>query len=91
MECQFNTITRGAKHRIPEKEGDIQKLTVQYMKSQIHTYQPGRKIKGAKDRALNVVTIGATNLERLHTVEKWFKGRTHERSAAEEWDDEGGS
>jgi hypothetical protein len=91
MEHQFNTVTRGAKHGVPDKEADVEKLTVQYTKSELHVHKPGRRIRNATDRAPDVITTGAINLERLHTIDKWFEGRSHERSTAEEWDDDEGS
>lgn len=85
MEYQFKTITRGARHGAPNKEADVQRLTDIYVKSNLHVYEAGRKIKSSKDKAPDVVTDGAINLEHHRTIEKWWNNRTYPRSTAEVW------
>ena len=88
MEQQFQTVARGARHGVPDKEADVATLAAQYAKSELHTYKPGRKIKGGSDKATDVITAGANNLERLQTINDWFARRSHERSTTEEWNGE---
>ncbi|KAN0081481.1 hypothetical protein V8E55_009105 [Tylopilus felleus] len=86
MESEFKTVTCGAHHGIPSREVDITKLTEQYIKSNIHVYTTGRKLRGGpKNEAKDFVTNGAVDLEWLGTFENWWKNRAYERSTAEEW------
>jgi hypothetical protein len=86
MENEFRTTTRGARHGVPNKEDDVAKLTAHYAASKIHTWTPGRELKSAK--AQDFLSEGAIALERLKTVENWFKRRTHARATGEDWSDE---
>ena len=86
-EKQFNTNTRGADHGTPDKEKDVTLLSTQYMKSQLYLEIPGRQIKNLGDRAVDVSTAGAVNLERLNTIGDWFDRRSPKRSIEEEWDE----
>lgn len=87
MENQFQTIARGARHGIPEKEQDVATLAAQYSKSELHVHKPGRQLKGGSDnKASDYITIGADNLERLGTIENWFSRRSLERSTEEIWE-----
>lgn len=86
MESEFKTVTCGAHHGIPSREVDITKLTEQYIKSNIHVYITGRKLRGGpKNEAKDFVTNGAVDLEWLGTFENWWKNRAYECSTAEEW------
>ncbi|KAJ7440734.1 hypothetical protein FB451DRAFT_1058621 [Mycena latifolia] len=80
MEKQFKTVARGARHGVPDKEKDIEKLTGQYMKSKLHTYS------SVTEKSPDVINIGAENLERLDTMEDWWGRRSHKRSILEDWD-----
>ncbi|KIK03029.1 hypothetical protein K443DRAFT_61464, partial [Laccaria amethystina LaAM-08-1] len=86
MEDQFKSLTRGARHGVPQKEDDVGKLTAQYMKSGIHKFVAGRKIHNSPDKAPDFLTMGAINLEKLGTIDKWFTQRTHARAMGENWD-----
>ncbi|KAJ7135358.1 hypothetical protein C8R43DRAFT_1132580 [Mycena crocata] len=86
MEKEFKTTTRGARHGIPDKEKDVAKLAGHYATSKIHIWTPGRELKTAK--AQDFITEGAVALERLKTVEHWFKRRTHARATGEDWSEE---
>ncbi|KAJ7159879.1 hypothetical protein C8R43DRAFT_1124238 [Mycena crocata] len=86
MEKQFKTTARGTRHGVPDKEIDVAKLTAHYSTSKIHTWTPGRELKTAK--AQDFCTEGAVALERLKTVEHWFKRRTHARATGEDWSEE---
>jgi hypothetical protein len=63
MEQQFNTITHGARHGAPSKEADVARLAAAYLKSDLHKYEAGRKIKNPKDRSVDFVTKGAIDLK----------------------------
>ncbi|KAG1724660.1 hypothetical protein EDB19DRAFT_1644419 [Suillus lakei] len=90
MESEFKTITRGTYHGIPDKEADITKLTDQYIKSNLHVYEPGRQIKAtARNKAEDFVTMGAIDIEHLGTFDNWWRNRAYKRSTDEEWDDIG--
>jgi len=86
MEDQFKTITRGSHHGSPDKENDVEKLTELYVKSELHIHKKDRMIEtGSKDKVSDFVSIGANNLERLKTIEKWWDNRSFERSVEENW------
>ncbi|KAF8886746.1 hypothetical protein BD779DRAFT_1471007 [Infundibulicybe gibba] len=87
IEREFNTLTRGAHHGTPDKELDVDILTKNYMESHLHTYVAGRKHKISSNKASDVTTIGAVNLERLKTIDEWFERRSHGRSSQEDWDE----
>lgn len=80
MEDQFKTVTRGSRHGVPDKEADVAKLTSQYIGSKLHAHVDGRNVK-PKDKAIDVVTIGATGLTRL--VKQWFENCSLERGTHE--------
>ncbi|KAK6978306.1 hypothetical protein R3P38DRAFT_3334310 [Favolaschia claudopus] len=86
MEKQFGTNARGARHGVPDKEKDVAMLTKHYMASKLHTFIPGRELKTA--RSADFVTEGAENLEKLNTIDEWFKRRTHARATGEDWSEE---
>ncbi|KAK6971606.1 hypothetical protein R3P38DRAFT_3336690 [Favolaschia claudopus] len=86
MEKQFGTNARGARHGVPDKEKDVAMLTEHYMASKLHTFIPGRELKTA--RSADFVTEGAENLEKLNTIDEWFKRRTHARATGEDWSEE---
>ncbi|KAK7007149.1 hypothetical protein R3P38DRAFT_2793024 [Favolaschia claudopus] len=86
MEKQFGTNARGARHGVPDKEKDVALLTQHYMASKLHTFIPGRELKTA--RSADFVTEGAENLEKLNTIDEWFKRRTHARATGEDWSEE---
>jgi hypothetical protein len=86
MEQQFRTNKRGARHGVPDKEKDVAKLTTHYVTSKLHTFEGGRKLKKAGSE--DYVTVGAGNLERLKTIEKWFERRSHARQTGEDWSDD---
>jgi hypothetical protein len=48
---------------------------------------PGRRIKVSDDRAVDVTTSGAVNLERLNTFGDWFDRRSPKRSIEEIWEE----
>ncbi|KAJ7841734.1 hypothetical protein B0H14DRAFT_3109343 [Mycena olivaceomarginata] len=86
MEKQFKTTARGAHHGVPDKEKDVEKLTAHYTTSKLHTFTAGRELKTS--HALDFVSEGASALERLDTIENWFKRRTHARATGEDWSEE---
>lgn len=86
MEKQFKTTARGARHGVPDKEKDVAKLTAHYTASKLHTFVRGRELKS--ERAADYVTEGADNLERLDTINNWFKRRTHARETGEDWSED---
>ena len=87
MEKQFKTNTCGAHHGSPDKEKDVTFLSTQYTKSQLYLDIPGRQIKISGDKAVDVSTTGALNLERLNTIGDWFDCRSPKRSTEEIWDE----
>ena len=88
MEHEFETLTHGAHHGIPDKEADIAKLMEQYVKSQVHVYTAGRQLKGnAKYHAQDYINKGAIDLERLGTFDNWWSSHAFARSRKEEWGD----
>jgi hypothetical protein len=87
MENQLNTNTRGACHHVPDKERDVALLTAQYTKSQLYCEIPCRKVKSSSDKAVDYITVGAINLERLNTIDDWFDHQSPERSVEEIWDE----
>lgn len=86
MEKQFKTTARGAHHGVPDKEKDVEKLTAHYTTSKLHTFTAGRELKTS--HAPDFVSEGASALERLDTIENWFKRRTHARATGEDWSEE---
>ncbi|KAF4564927.1 hypothetical protein EYR36_002870 [Pleurotus pulmonarius] len=77
---------RGKRHGVPDKEADVAKLTASYMESSLYSETPGRRIKGAGDRADDYVSKGGTNLLESHTIPDWFAKRTYTRATTEDWD-----
>jgi hypothetical protein len=87
VEKQFKTNSRGSHHGTPDKEKDVTFLSAQYTKSQLYRETPGRQIKISGDRAVDVSTTGAVNLERLNTIGDWFDRRSPKRSIDEIWEE----
>ncbi|KAJ7715201.1 hypothetical protein B0H16DRAFT_1435173 [Mycena metata] len=83
MEKQFKTVARGAHHGTPDKEADVAMLTEHYVKSKLHIHCNGREVT---QKSADVINLGAENLERLDTMENWFRLRSHKRSTLEDWD-----
>ncbi|KAH7924175.1 hypothetical protein BV22DRAFT_1166000 [Leucogyrophana mollusca] len=87
MDSEFETITRGARHGVPQKELDVTKLTDQYVKSGLHVYDAGRQIKSAKNKAEDFLTKGVVDLERLGTIDTWWKSRSYARFTSQDWNE----
>jgi hypothetical protein len=87
MEKQFKTNIRGAHHGSPDKEKDVALLSTQYTNSQLYLDIPGRRIKVSDDKAVDVTTAGAVNLERLNAFGDWFDRRSPKRSVEEVWEE----
>lgn len=85
MEKQFKTVSRGARHGVPDKERDVQTLVGQYVDSDLHIYKPGRKIKVGIDWSTDFISAGVENLERTGTISDWFTRHSLPRSTAEDW------
>ncbi|KAJ6479073.1 hypothetical protein C8R45DRAFT_1156601 [Mycena sanguinolenta] len=83
MEKQFKTVARGARHGSPDKEADVAMLTGHYIKSKLHSHCNGRSVT---QKSLDVVNLGAENLERLDTISNWWALRSHKRSTLEDWE-----
>ncbi|KAK7018290.1 hypothetical protein R3P38DRAFT_2715514 [Favolaschia claudopus] len=86
VEKQFGTNSRGARHGVPDKEKDVSMLTANYVASKLHTFVAGRELRTA--RSPDFLTEGADTLERLNTINDWFKRRTHARATGEDWSEE---
>ncbi|KAH7910138.1 hypothetical protein BJ138DRAFT_1009422 [Hygrophoropsis aurantiaca] len=87
MEKEFETLTRGAHHGVPQKEEDVAKLTEQYVKAKLHVFQAGRQIKGTKNKAEDFISKGAIDLERQGTIDAWWSNRSYARFTTQDWDE----
>ncbi|KAJ7863951.1 hypothetical protein B0H14DRAFT_2574605 [Mycena olivaceomarginata] len=86
MEQQFHTNKHGARHGVPDKEKDVAKLITHYVTSKLHTFEGSQKLKKAGSE--DYITVGADNLERLKTIEKWFERCSHARQTGKDWSDD---
>ncbi|KAJ7574764.1 hypothetical protein C8J56DRAFT_1007882 [Mycena floridula] len=78
MEQQFGTLTRGKRHTIPKKEGDVRKLRSTFVNSSYHTYTPGRKL----DRE----SKAPDNILKGSSLAKWAGGRALYRSEGQDFE-----
>lgn len=85
VEKEFNTLTHGKKHTVPQKELDVQKLHDSYSASKLHTEIPGRKRFLDKDYEKDYISAGALSFSDGKLREQWISERTIERSTCQEW------
>ena len=85
VEKEFNTLTRGKKHTVPQKEVDVQKLQDSYNASKLHMEIPGRKRFSDKDYEKDYISAGALSFSDGKLRERWISDRMMERSTAQEW------
>lgn len=85
VEKEFNTLTRGKKHTVPQKELDVQKLQDSYNASKLHTEIPGRKRFSEKDYEKDYISAGALSFSDGKLLERWISERAMERSTGQEW------
>jgi hypothetical protein len=71
---------------MPQKELDIQTLQESYRQAGVHDYEPGRKIRGERDRAKDITTEGALAMMTGTNIARWAESRSFTRSAGQEWD-----
>ncbi|KAJ7718343.1 hypothetical protein B0H16DRAFT_1740112 [Mycena metata] len=86
MEYEFKTKVRGHKHTVPKKELDLQELQKWYRASDVHTFEPGRKIKYQRDQPTDTVSQGGIALQTGETRANWIETRTVERATTQNWD-----
>ena len=85
VEKEFNTLTHGKKHTVPQKELDVQKLQDLYSASKLHTEIPGRKRFSKKDYGKDYLSTGAVSFSDGKLRERWILEPTAERSTCQEW------
>ncbi|KIL55562.1 hypothetical protein M378DRAFT_113742 [Amanita muscaria Koide BX008] len=85
VEQDFRTITRGKNHATPKKELDILALQESYRQARVHVYEPGRKIRGKRDRAKDITTDGALSMMTGAAIARWVESRSFTRSTGQEW------
>ena len=85
VEKEFNTLTRGKKHTVPQKELDVQKLQDSYNASKLHTEILGCKRFLEKDYEKDYISAGALSFSDGRLREQWISERAMERSTGQEW------
>lgn len=78
-------LSRGTKHTDPDKELDVVSFLMTTVKGKWFKHTPGREISLPKDRALDVMTAGVTELTVKGQFECWFDHRDYARSTCQIW------
>lgn len=86
IEKDFGTLTRGKKHRVPQKELDVARLQKEHMESGYHEFLPGRVIKRKSDMARDIASLGSLKLQ-TKVLERWDHLRRFPRATDQMWGD----
>lgn len=88
IEQEIGSVSRGARHSVPEKDLDVARLADQYTKSKLHTYKEGRQIKGReKNQAIDYIMKGSLDLEAHGTINSWWQNHSYKCLTTEVWDE----
>jgi len=98
----FETLTRGMKHTVPQKETDILRLQESYKASTYHDYTQGRKVEAVeeqpqdeeegqkkrtkKKRNPDYMEGGTNKLHGRKVITKWRFQRDFPRSTTEDYE-----
>lgn len=86
MAWQHQCVTsRGGHHTSPNKSKDVDLEMRIAVEERWFQQTNGRKLRLADDRLKDVVTSGVSNLWQKGAFERWWDGRSFERSRREEW------
>ncbi|KAJ3757148.1 hypothetical protein EV360DRAFT_46664 [Lentinula raphanica] len=78
VENEFGTVSRGAKHGVPNKEEDVKLLLEHYVADELHVYKQGRTGGFAED----ITSKGALDVH--NKAREWFEKWKLERSSEED-------
>ncbi|KAJ7272390.1 hypothetical protein C8J57DRAFT_1599607 [Mycena rebaudengoi] len=85
MESEFNTASRGKKHKVPKKELDLTGMQKWLGDSKATKTIRARKMGSKVDQPKNYPGMGQLNLQLKTRMQRWVENRNFPRATSENW------
>jgi hypothetical protein len=85
MESEFNTASRGKKHKVPKKELDLTGMQKWLGDSKATKTIRARKMGSKVDQPKNYPGMGQLNLQLKKRMQRWVENRNFPRATSENW------
>ncbi|KAJ7247717.1 hypothetical protein C8J57DRAFT_1080662, partial [Mycena rebaudengoi] len=87
MESEFNTASRGKKHKPPKKELDVTEMQKWQRVSKSNKTIRAQKVGDKREKIKNYISNGQVNLQVNNRIECWAENRTYLHAMTENVED----